>query len=176
MEKRPHPMIASKQQNTYLYVFSYVGDPDDRDADISAFNTELAKHLLIGKSPHIAQNGFGVTGDDAAYGLTIGDDGGTGRTIELALASTDIGTTITYPVVYYKGVAIPFSDYSTVAAAKGKITLKSGTTTKYPSTDEDDYIVYYSDFVLGVLATADIGGECGWCGRASTQDAEARRC
>jgi hypothetical protein len=151
MEKRPFPIIPAKSDNTYLYIFSYAGDAEDQAADKTAFDTELKKHFMIDQTTPVPDNGIGVTGTD----LTISVDT-TKRTI--ALASGNITAEVKHPVVLYKGEPIPFSDYETVATSAGLITLKAGTATTYPSTTDTDYVVFYTDHVLGILASADVGG------------------
>jgi len=151
MDKRPFAVIPGKADNTYVYVFSYDGDENDFTADRAAYETELKKHLMVAQSPVIDEMGLGVTGTS----LTISDDGGTGRTIELTLGN--ITAEIAHPLVLYKGEPIPYSLYDSVATSSGEITLVSGTTTTY-GTDASDYVVYYSDHVLGILQSAEVGG------------------
>lgn len=151
MVKKPFPLVPAKNSNTYLYVFSYAGDPDDFAADKALYNTELEKHLLY--SPAIAENGIDVTGTDLIIGAVT-----TQRTI--ALASGVITTDVKHPIVLYKGNPIPFSDYDNGGIQTGtpQITLKLLTTTTYPSITETDYRVWFTDNVLGIVTAADVGG------------------
>jgi hypothetical protein len=151
MEKKGFSILPGLAKNTMIFVFPYAGSKAGIEYDKPLFHTELEKHLLY--NPGIAEYGMGVTGSD----LTISDDAGTGRTIELA--SGDITTEVAqHPVVFYKGTPIPFSDYDNIINTKGEITLKSGTTTTYPSTSGADYEVWYSDHLWEIVQSLSLGG------------------
>jgi hypothetical protein len=151
IEKRPFPIIPGKSDNTFLYLFSYSGDKEDFAADKLAYDTELKKHFMIDQTTPVPENGIGVTGTDLTIAAVT-----TQRTI--ALTTGDITAEIKHPVVMYKGEPIPFSDYESVAPTAGLITLIAGTDTIYDSVIETDYVVYYTDHVLGLLVSADVGG------------------
>ena len=151
--KKPFSIAAALSQNTLVFVFNYAGDAVSEDADKTAYFAELKKHLMYDETTPIAENGINVTGSD----LLISDDAGTGRTIEL-VAGDVTAENILYPVVFYKGTPIPFSDYDSIIVTAGEITLKSGTTTTYPSTDGADYRVYYCDPLLGIATSIEVGG------------------
>ncbi len=150
IEKRPFPIIPGKSDNVFLYIFSYAGDEEDFIADKASFDTELKKHLMIDQTTPVAENGIGVTGSD----LTLTDLAGA---LSIELAAGAITAEIKHPLVLFKGEPIPYSDFVSVATVAGKITLVAGSTAKYSTTDTD-FVVYYTDHVLGILVSADVGG------------------
>lgn len=158
MEKRPFTVLPAKSDNTYLYLFSYEGDETDFVADKAAYETALKLHFMIDQPVAVEENGLGVGGDtERAAQLTISFVA-TARTIALAAGALPATGEVAYPVCFYKGEAIPFSDYATITPATGLITLIADTVTKYPSVLGSDYQVYYSDHVNGILVSADVGG------------------
>lgn len=151
--KTPFPLTPVLNEKTLLYLFNYAGN-DDQAIDFALYQAELSKHFLYNQGTPVAEYGIKATGTQ----LTI-SAAATARTIQLAGAGEDITTECAqYPVVKYKGDPIPFSDYDTVATAQGLITLKAGTTSTYTSTTATDYVVYYTDPVLGIVTSAEIGG------------------
>ena len=154
MDKKPYPMIPAKNDNTYLYIFSYSGDEEDFDVDKAAFDAELKTHFQYANTVAIPENGIGLTGSDLTIGAST-----TSRTIACATATSVLhANCVKYPIVLYKGNPIPFSDFLTSVSALGLITLALLTTTKYPSTTATDYKVYWSDHVMGTLVSAEVGG------------------
>jgi hypothetical protein len=106
---------------------------------------------MIDQTTPVPANGIAVTG---STDLLCTDVGGV---LSIELTSGDITAEIKHPVVFFQGEPIPYSEYASVATTNGKITLGAGSTAKY-STDEDDFVVYYTDHVLGILVSADVGG------------------
>lgn len=147
-------MIPALAENTYVYVFNYVGDDNDFDADKAAYNTELEKHFNAATALGFIEKGLGVTGADLLVeNLPVGD-----RKISLASAK-DSGSEINHPLVIYKGVAVPYSDFGVGGFNQtgSVIQLKGSSGTPYPSLVGTDWLVFYSDHLLGTLVALDAG-------------------
>jgi hypothetical protein len=157
MKPKPFSLIPALAENTYVYLFQYVGDDNDFETDKTAFNTELEKHFLANTTLGMPEKGLDVTG---ATNLTVTDAAGK-RVIALASAKDITASSVDYPLVLYKGVAVPYSDFDggVTPWAKGTctLTLKAGTTAKYPSETETDWQIFYSDHLLGTLVSLDAG-------------------
>ena len=157
MDKKPFSITPGLAKNALVYVFSYAGTEADFDTDKDAYFAELKKHFLYDQTVAIYEFGLGLTG---ATEITVTDVAGA-LTIQTATASADItAETALYPVVFYKGNAIPFSDYDSTTppvTGQGLITLIGGTTAIY-GTDEADFEVWYSDHLWAITQGISAGG------------------
>lgn len=155
MQKKPYSMIPALADRTYVYLFNYAGDPDDFDADKTAFDTELTEHLAVDVTA--AQNGIAVTGTDLSVLIPT-----TELEIEMDVATTFKSPHVKHPIIIYKGKAIPYSHFKGAAlpsTTNGKVTLTAAATTAGAySVDETDYEVYWSDHLAGYLISAEVGG------------------
>lgn len=152
MKPKPFSMVSSLAENTRVYLFNYAGDETDFATDKAAFRTELEKHIPIAISGGFRQNGIHLTGSGD---ITV-TDVTTKKNIVPAAGGVDLtGTNILTPVVLYKGVAVPYSDFESVTLSTSVILLKATTSTTYPSNDSDDWIVYYDDPLSGYLTTIE---------------------
>jgi hypothetical protein len=154
LDKKPFSITPGLAKNTLVYIFSYAGTESDFDTDKAAYFAELKKHFLYDQTVGIYEFGLGLTGSTE---ITV-SDAATAVTIETATVSADItAETAAYPVVFWKGNAIPFSDYASVVTAQGLITLIAGTTAIY-GTNEDDFEVWYSDHLWAINQGISAGG------------------
>ena len=154
MDKKPFSITPGLAKNTLVYIFSYPGTEASFDDDKTAYFTELKKHFLYDQTVGVHEFGLGLTG---AAAITV-TDAATAVTIQTATASADItAECAAYPVVFWKGNAIPFSDYDSVVVAEGLITLIAGTTAIY-GVNEDDYEVWYSDHLWAINQGISAGG------------------
>jgi hypothetical protein len=146
MKPKPFSMRAGLAENTFVYIFNYAGDETSFDTDKTAYIAELEKHLMINNTLSFPQYGIGVTG---STDLTVTQP--SSDTI-ITEGTVTTGLNITYPIVIYKGVAVPYSAVETAYdPATGIIEL---TGTDY-TTDSDDYVIHYSDHLLGDLVSID---------------------
>lgn len=157
MDKKPFSITPGLAKNTLVYIFSYSGTESSFDDDKTQYFLELKKHFLYDQAVGLHEFGLGLTG---ATAITVTDVAGA-VTIKTTVASSDItAETALYPVVFWKGNAIPFSDYDSVTppvVASGLITLIADTTAIY-GVDEDDYEVWYSDHLWAINQGITAGG------------------
>lgn len=155
MDKKPFSITPGLAKNTLVYVFSYPGTETDFNDDKDLYFAELEKHFLYNQqTAALYQFGLGLTG---ATEITCTDASGV-LSIKTTVASSDItAETAAYPVVFWKGNAIPFSDYDTVVVTSGEITLVDGSTAIYGDS-EDDFEVWYTDHLWAINQGITAGG------------------
>lgn len=152
MEKRPYPIIPAKSDNVFLYIFPYDGDDSDFTADKIAYNTELKKRFMIDLTTPMEENGLGLTGSNDL--LCSAPGGGVLRIQNVSGATA--GANVEFPIVFYKGEPIPESEIVQFVKAGCVIDIYDGIA-KYGTTEED-FIVYISGHIWGILVSADVGG------------------
>lgn len=147
MKPKPFSMRSGLAENTFVYVFNYAGDETNFDTDKTAYIAELEKHLMINDTLSFPQYGIGVTGTDLTITAPVSD------TVITETAGTDTsGLSIVYPIVIYKGVAVPYSAVETAYAPATGVMELTGTDYTIIS---NDYVIHYSDHLLGNLVSID---------------------
>ncbi len=154
MEPKPFSMIPSIAGRTYFGIANYWTASliaDDIATHISQMDTQIPLYYDFDGS--VKQNGIGLTGSSD---LTIGLDTSR-RTITPIGGGFGSQLAYQYPVLFYKGVAIPEEHFDNVNTSTGVVMLTiAQTTALYTSTDPDDYEGYYMDFLPAILTNVDI--------------------
>lgn len=150
MKPKPYSMRTGLAENTFVYAFNYVGDEVDFDVDKAAFKAELEDHLLINSTLAVPQYGIGVTG---ATDLTV--TAPAADTLITLTGTIDMSVSdVTYPLCIYKGVAVPYSAWKAAVGFAPATSVLTLTGTSY-TLDSDDYVMYYSDHLMGDLVSVD---------------------
>jgi len=154
MEAKPFSMIPAIASRTYLGVNTYGNSSlvvDDINSHEAGMNTFVPLYYPLDGT--YKQNGIGLNG---STDLTIGTDIGRRKITPIG----GIGTLVCqyqYPVLFYKGEHIPTDDMDSANTSTGVVLLTvAKTTSKYTSTNPDDYDGYYMDYLPAIITAVDI--------------------
>jgi len=151
MDKKPFSLIPAKAENTFLYIFNYVGDENDFELDKTAYNLALEKCFLMNATLAFPEYGISVK----EHTIT---DAATKKVITLTTPKDISASSVGYPVIFYKGIAIPMIEIETFVKTTCVTTLVATTSTKYPSNTSTDWEVYYSSHLWALILSAELGG------------------